>query len=108
LNTILCRAGCGPKASDNILGDRDFCPRFIAGDSVLLIVVNTIVVDADFGRSATEALHDDGITVWQPLSETESLVLRTALCSMLPDEFWYRMPMSLENTRLCHCSRYPR
>src|SRR5216684_8173694 len=31
--------------------------------------------------------------LWQLLSETESLVLRTALCSILPDEFWYRMPM---------------
>src|ERR1700730_10154044 len=31
--------------------------------------------------------------LWQPLSKTESLVLRTALCSILPDEFWYRMPM---------------
>src|SRR6267154_666514 len=62
LNTILCRAGCGSKASDNVLGDGDFGARFIAGDSVLLIVVNTIVVDADFGRSATEALHENGIT----------------------------------------------
>src|SRR5258708_6192509 len=33
--------------------------------------------------------------LWQPLSEAESLVLRTALYSIRPDEFWYRMPIRL-------------
>src|ERR1700676_753462 len=33
------------------------------------------------------------LPLWQPLSDTDSLVLRTALRSIRPDEFWYRMPM---------------
>jgi hypothetical protein len=62
LNAVLRGAGCGTKARDNVVGDGDFRARFIAGDSVLLIVVDAVVVDADFGGSAAEALHDDGIT----------------------------------------------
>lgn len=61
LNAILRGTGCGTKASDNVFGNGNFGSRFIAGDSVLLIVVDAVVVDADFGASAAEALHDDGI-----------------------------------------------
>ena len=62
LDAILRCARCWTKASDNIVGDSDFSSQFIAGDSILLIVVDTVVVDGDLGGFTAEALHDDGIT----------------------------------------------
>src|ERR1700687_285436 len=62
LNAILCGTSCGTKASNNVICDGDFGAGFIAGVSVLLMVVDAVIVNADFGGLAAEALHDDGIT----------------------------------------------
>ena len=62
LNAILRGAGCGTKTSDNVVRDGDFGTQFIARDSVLLIVMDTVVVDSDVGGLASEALHHNSIT----------------------------------------------
>ena len=62
LNAILRGAGRGTKPSDNVVGDGDFSAQFIPRDSVLLIVMDAVVVDAHLGGPAGETLHENGIT----------------------------------------------